>query len=202
MFPRNKSKHRTRGGDRILPLLSKPLFYLTTVLQDHNEQSGWRSSTKGVLTPETFTLWTLRLKSVFGVGVKSSNQEFKTSEYIETWIKHCSFSQANIYRSTSDQLWGHVFFLFTYFGLLIGVPSEGNCIIRNLLNVANSVEALLVVSCDDKSKNLVTLESECIRSKKTLLVFTFSYCMKQGLWLVLIPSKPQLTVTKKISWAK
>lgn len=45
-----------------------------------------------------------------------------------------------------------MFLLLSYFGLLVGVPREGNCIIGNLLNVANGVEALLVVSCDKKKK--------------------------------------------------
>ena len=38
--------------------------------------------------------------------------------------------------------------LFSYFGLLVGVPGEGNGVVGNLLDVANGVEALLVVSCD------------------------------------------------------
>ena len=37
-----------------------------------------------------------------------------------------------------------------YLGLLVGVPGERNGIVGNLLNVANGVEALLVVSCDNK----------------------------------------------------
>lgn len=39
-----------------------------------------------------------------------------------------------------------VHLLFSYFGLLVGVPSEGNGVIGNLLDVANGVEALFVVS--------------------------------------------------------
>lgn len=43
-----------------------------------------------------------------------------------------------------------MFLLLSYFGLLIGVPSEGNGVVGNLFNVANGVEALLVVSCNNK----------------------------------------------------
>lgn len=50
-----------------------------------------------------------------------------------------------------------MFLLLSYFGFLVGVPSEGNGIVGNLLNVANGVEALLVVSCNThKNKNLMT----------------------------------------------
>lgn len=35
----------------------------------------------------------------------------------------------------------------TYLCLLVDVPGEGYGIVRNLLNVADGVEALLVVSC-------------------------------------------------------
>lgn len=42
----NKTKH-TRGGDSILTLLFKPLFSVTTVLEDYSEQSGGWSPTKG-----------------------------------------------------------------------------------------------------------------------------------------------------------
>lgn len=34
-----------------------------------------------------------------------------------------------------------------YLSLLVDVPSEGDGIVRDLLNVANGVEALLVVGC-------------------------------------------------------
>lgn len=37
----------------------------------------------------------------------------------------------------------------TYFGLLVGVPGEGNSVVGNLLNVADSVKTLLVVSCGE-----------------------------------------------------
>lgn len=33
-----------------------------------------------------------------------------------------------------------------YFGLIVGVPGEGNGVVGNLLDVANGVEALFVVS--------------------------------------------------------
>lgn len=50
-----------------------------------------------------------------------------------------------------------MFLLLSYFGFLVGVPGEGNGIVGNLLNVANGVEALLVVSCNtQKNKNLMT----------------------------------------------
>lgn len=45
-----------------------------------------------------------------------------------------------------------MFLLLSYFGLLIGVPGEGNGIVGNLFNVANSVEALLVVSCNNQQE--------------------------------------------------
>lgn len=43
------------------------------------------------------------------------------------------------------------------------------------------------------------LRSKCQALKKTLLVFTFSYCVKQGVLMAaqLIPSKPKWTVTQK-----
>ncbi len=45
-----------------------------------------------------------------------------------------------------------LFLLLSYFGLLIGVPGEGNGVIGNLLDVANGVKALLVVSCNNKQE--------------------------------------------------
>lgn len=41
-------------------------------------------------------------------------------------------------------------FVGSYFGLIVGVPGEGNGIIGNLLDVANGVEALFVVSYETK----------------------------------------------------
>lgn len=38
----------------------------------------------------------------------------------------------------------------TYFGLLVGVPGERNSIVGNLLDVADGVETLLVVSCGER----------------------------------------------------
>lgn len=43
-----------------------------------------------------------------------------------------------------------VFILLSHLGLFVGVPGERNGVIGNLLDVANGVEALLVVSCDNK----------------------------------------------------
>lgn len=47
---------------------------------------------------------------------------------------------------------------WSYFGLLISVPGEGNGVIGNLLDVADGVETLLVVSCS-KEKNAVSFQS-------------------------------------------
>lgn len=46
----------------------------------------------------------------------------------------------------------------SYFGLLVGVPGEGNGVIGNLLDVADGVETLLVVSCG-KEKNAVSFQN-------------------------------------------
>lgn len=45
-----------------------------------------------------------------------------------------------------------MFILWPHLGLLVGVPGERNGVIGNLLDVANGVEALLVVSCDNKQE--------------------------------------------------
>lgn len=43
-----------------------------------------------------------------------------------------------------------MFLLLSYFGFVICVPGEGNGVVGNLLDVADGVEALLVVSCNKK----------------------------------------------------
>lgn len=40
--------------------------------------------------------------------------------------------------------------LRSYFGLLVGVPGEGNGVVGNLLDVGDGVEALFVVSCGEQ----------------------------------------------------
>lgn len=47
-------------------------------------------------------------------------------------------------------VWVQMFLLLSYFSLLIGVPGEGNGVIGNLFDVADGVETLLVVSCNNK----------------------------------------------------
>lgn len=75
--------------------------------------------------------------------------------------KHCTCSYTDIEHrgqtaasiQTRLILCMSVFLLLSYFGLLVGVPGEGNGIIGNLLDVTDGVEALLVVSCKDKKKD-------------------------------------------------
>lgn len=47
----------------------------------------------------------------------------------------------------------------SYFGLIAGVPGEGNGVIGNLLDVANGVEALFVVSYETKQEFSDSLEA-------------------------------------------
>jgi len=48
--------------------------------------------------------------------------------------------------------------LFLYLGLFIHVPGERDGVVGDFFNVADCVEALLVISCDDKQREGLFLQ--------------------------------------------
>lgn len=87
----NKTTH-TRGGDGILALLFKHQFSLTTVLEDHNEQSGCWSLTKGCqhLRP---SFW----------SVAKTTRHLQEGGVVYFWLKHVDVKSSRLILRVQDK---------------------------------------------------------------------------------------------------